>query len=314
MIVGGGYHGKSTLLEALEWGVYNHVLGDGRELVITEESAVKLRAEDGRSVKEVDISLFIKNLPDRRNTLRFCTEDASGSTSQAACLAEAMESGANVFLIDEDTSATNFMIRDRLMEQVVSGDKEPITPFIKLVRAIYEEKGISTVLVAGSSGAFFHVADQVVQMEAYVPLEITKQAKAAAKAYGEEVDSLPAKSAKNLRIPSILRIGEKDGRSKIRVLGRDSFQMDKEVVDLRFVEQIADSEQLAALGYLLKYAGNYLIDKKRTLVEIVDELEALTGKNGLSFLGERGFLSADLALPRRQEIFAAFNRCRGLLF
>ena len=134
---------------------------------------MKLRAEDGRSVKNVDISLFIQNLPDLRDTKRFCTEDASGSTSQAAGVVEAMESGAKTFLVDEDTSATNFMIRDELMQMVVHRDKEPITPFVERVRALYDEQGISTILVAGSSGAYFHVADRVMQMDCYVPKEVT---------------------------------------------------------------------------------------------------------------------------------------------
>ena len=159
LIVGGGYHGKSTLLSALESGVYNHIAGDGREYVVTEASAVKLRAEDGRSVKNVDISLFIKNLPDRRDTKRFCTEDASGSTSQAAAVIEGMEAGSRVFLIDEDTSATNFMVRDDLMQKIISRSKEPITPFIERARDLYEKSGISTVMVAGSSGAYFYIAD-----------------------------------------------------------------------------------------------------------------------------------------------------------
>ena len=93
LIVGGGYHGKSTLLKALEAGVYNHIAGDGREFVITDDTAFKLRAEDGRSITGVDISPFIKNLPNKKDTVHFSTEDASGSTSQAANLMEALESG-----------------------------------------------------------------------------------------------------------------------------------------------------------------------------------------------------------------------------
>ena len=160
LIVGGGYHGKSTLLKALELGVYNHIEGDGREYVITEQSAVKIRAEDGRSIRNTDISTFINNLPNGRDTVSFSTEDASGSTSQAANVIEAIESGTSLFLIDEDTSATNFMIRDELMQRVVNRHQEPITPFIERVRSLYEEHGISSIIVAGSSGSYFHVADQ----------------------------------------------------------------------------------------------------------------------------------------------------------
>lgn len=314
LIVGGGYHGKSTLLEALECGVYDHIAGDGRELVAADSSAVKLRAEDGRSVRNVDISMFINNLPDKRDTVRFSTEDASGSTSQAAGVVEAMESGARVFLVDEDTSATNFMIRDRLMQQVVNREKEPITPFIERVRRLYEENGISTILVAGSSGAYFHVADCVIQMDSYVPKEITGLAKKAAEAFGEGVASLGMAKATFSRIPSVLRTGGKDDRSKVKVMGRDSLMIDREVVDLRYVEQLVDTEQLGALGYFLQYSGNHLIDGKRTLVQVVDELEKKVKKDGLASLAERGYLPMDLAVPRRQEIFAAFDRCRGLVF
>ena len=164
LIVGGGYHGKSTLLKALELGVYDHIAGDGREYVITDASAVKIRAEDGRSIKKTDISMFINDLPNGKDTKGFYTEDASGSTSQAANVVESMEAGAKALLIDEDTSATNFMIRDELMQRVIHREMEPITPFIDRIRELYEGYGISTVIVAGSSGAYFHIADTIVQM------------------------------------------------------------------------------------------------------------------------------------------------------
>lgn len=314
LIVGGGYHGKSTLLAALERGVYNHIKGDGREFVITDSTAVKVRAEDGRSVKQVDISLFISNLPDKRDTVVFCTEDASGSTSQAANVMEAMESGSRAFLVDEDTSATNFMIRDELMQQVVNRDQEPITPFIQRVRGLYEEQGISTVLVAGSSGAYFHVADRIIQMDCYSPYEITERAKEAAAAFGKGFENLKLSEVCFNRIPKGLKTGGKDERIKIKVLGRDSLMMDKELLDLRFVEQIADTEQIAALGYLFKYAKDHIIDRKKTLIQVVDELENKVKREGLASLSEESYLPVNLALPRRQEIFAAFGRFRGLMF
>ena len=163
--------------------MYNHIAGDGREFVITDETALKLRAEDGRFIKDVDISMFINDLPNHKDTHRFSTEDASGSTSQAAGIVEGMESGSRVFLLDEDTSATNFMVRDAFMQKVVSPDKEPITPFLSRARDLYEKADISTILVAGSSGAFFHIADTVIQMDSYVPIDITKKAKALCKEY-----------------------------------------------------------------------------------------------------------------------------------
>ena len=180
LIIGGGYHGKSTLLRALELGVYNHIKGDGREFVITDNTALKVRAEDGRVIHNNDISLFINNLPNKKDTKKFNTENASGSTSQAANIIEGIESGTNTFLIDEDTSATNFMIRDDVMQSLVAREKEPITPFIEIVRALYEQKGISTIIVVGSSGDYFDIADTVIQMDSYIPYDVTEKAKSLA--------------------------------------------------------------------------------------------------------------------------------------
>ena len=129
LVVGGGFHGKSTLLRALEAGVYNHRPGDGRERVVSDPDTVKVRAEDGRAVAGVDISAFIDGLPLGQDTHHFTTPNASGSTSQAATIVEALESGAHALLVDEDTSATNFMLRDRRMQSLVPKDAEPITPF-----------------------------------------------------------------------------------------------------------------------------------------------------------------------------------------
>ncbi len=187
LIVGGGYHGKSTLLEALQAGVYDHIAGDGREFVVADATAVKLRAEDGRSVRDVDISAFINGLPNGADTASFSSLDASGSTSQAAAVAESLEAGARLFLIDEDTSATNFMVRDELMQRVVSREQEPITPFVERVRALCDQAGASTILVAGSSGAFFSVADCVVQMDCYRPFDVTERVREICAAAGAAV-------------------------------------------------------------------------------------------------------------------------------
>ncbi|UCC91601.1 MAG: ABC-ATPase domain-containing protein, partial [Candidatus Aenigmatarchaeota archaeon] len=162
LIVGGGYHGKSTLLKALELGVYNHIPGDGREFVVTNPYAVKIRAEDGRRIEKADISPFITNLPFSQETKEFSTDNASGSTSQAANIIESLEAGAQALLIDEDTSATNFMIRDHRMQELVSKDKEPITPFIDKARQLHKDFGVSTILVIGGSGDYFDVADHVI--------------------------------------------------------------------------------------------------------------------------------------------------------
>lgn len=313
MIVGGGYHGKSTLLKALELGVYNHVAGDGREFVITDDSAMKIRAEDGRSVKQVDISMFINNLPNGKDTRHFSTEDASGSTSQAANVVEAMEAGSQVLLMDEDTSATNFMIRDELMQRVVQQEVEPITPFTMRVKELYEKYGISTVLVAGSSGSYFHVADHVIQMNQYEPFEITSLAKEAAKDF-----PFPLQQASSMSKPDYQRIFRSDrkfgadGRVKMKTMGLDGIQINRDSIDLRYVEQLIDAEQLAALARLMKYMRSQGFDGKRTLREVVEQTMDVWRKSGWEAVCGDSMIPGNLAMPRIQEIFACVNRYRQL--
>jgi len=339
LIVGGGYHGKSTLLKALETGVYNHVAGDGREYVITEDSAMKLRAEDGRSVRNTDISLFINDLPNRKDTHCFSTEDASGSTSQAAAVIEGIEAGCRTFLIDEDTSATNFMVRDDLMQKIISRDKEPITPFIERARDLYEKAGISTIMVAGSSGAYFYIADTVIQMDSYLPYDITEEVKSYCAGYGAE----PITSAPGFFLPTVERKlgggrkgggyggGREDGRGdhrsddrgagrdsrgrderiKVKVFGKDSLQVGRETVDLRFVEQLIDSEQTTALAQMLRYCLEKRMLEQCSVKEAVRLLTAKVSKEGLASINDSSYAAVGLCQPRTQEIFACLNRYRG---
>lgn len=313
LIVGGGYHGKSTLLKALELGVYDHIEGDGRELVITDDTAMKIRAEDGRSVKDVDISLFINNLPNGKDTKKFRTEDASGSTSQAANVIEAMEAGSKVFLIDEDTSATNFMVRDELMQRVVHRDVEPITPLVERVRELYEKYGISTVLVAGSSGSYFHKADSIIQMNRYEPMEITALAKEEAMAFPLPMGDTPEAGQPGYqRIPKADRKFGADGRVKMKTLGMDGISINRETIDLRYVEQLADSEQLTGLAQLMKYMRMRVFDDRKTLQEAAEEITHILSEKGFTGICGAGSLPGNLAVPRQQEIFACLNRWRDL--
>lgn len=313
LIVGGGYHGKSTLLKALELGIYNHIAGDGREYVITDDTAVKLRAEDGRSIRRTDISLFINDLPNGKDTTSFSTEDASGSTSQAANTIEAIESGTSLFLIDEDTSATNFMIRDELMQRVVSRHQEPITPLIERIRYLYDSHGISSVLVAGSSGSFFHTADHIIQMENYRPKDITEAAKTAAKDF--PAVSIPKEAP---HFPDFVRCFSPnkrllgDRRVKIKVFGKDSVSINKETIDLRYVEQLADSEQTASLGYAFLYAQLHIMNGKKTLGQVADEIMEQIRRHGLISISGSSYPRTGLAMPRKQEILACINRYRKL--
>ena len=330
LFVGGGYHGKSTILQALQNGVYDHIAGDGRELVITDASAFKLRAEDGRSVAGVDISPFIKNLPNKKDTVHFSTEDASGSTSQAANLMEALESGSSLILIDEDTSATNFMVRDDLMAQVITPGEEPITPFINRIRGMYEDLGVSSIVVAGSSGAFFHKADTIIPMKEYVPVDIPKKAKDAAAAYkdrrvstgadkervltgGElETDKAEFPAFNRKRCPGPDMALRKEDRIKMKAMGTSELSICKENVELRYLEQLKDQEQSMALAYALKYAELKMMDGRKDLRQIGDLLEEQLDKSGLESLFERGDVSSQLARPRKQEIMACINRYRKL--
>ena len=313
LIVGGGYHGKSTLLKALELGVYNHVAGDGREYVITDATAMKIRAEDGRSIKKTDISMFINDLPNGKETKGFYTEDASGSTSQAANVIEGMEAGAKLLLIDEDTSATNFMIRDELMQRVIHRDMEPITPFIERIGELYKVYGISTIIVAGSSGAYFHIADSIIQMDRYIPKHITVYAKQEAEAF--PMLSGPEKQADKpvfQRCPGGNRAFQGSERVKMKTLGKEALQINKESIDLRYVEQLVDSEQVTALGYCVRYAEKQLLNHKNTVQKVAEALEQKLQQDGLASLCDSASNVACLAVPRKQEIHACLNRYRGL--
>ncbi len=313
LIVGGGYHGKSTLLSALEAGVYNHIAGDGREYVITDDTALKLRAEDGRCIKNVDISMFINDLPNKKDTHRFSTLDASGSTSQAANIVEGLEAGSQVFLIDEDTSATNFMVRDDFMQEIIRRDKEPITPFLERARDLYTQAGCSTVLVAGSSGAFFHIADTIVQMDCYRPVDITAKVKAACQAHPLPTPHTPPFALPGQKRPfQCARKGKsKEERLKVKIHDKDTFLLGREAVELRYVEQLVDKEQTTALAYLLRYAKEHASDGRKTYPEVVDGLLQTIEKQGLGFFGGAAYVPSGLAMPRPLEIFACFNRYRG---
>ena len=313
LIVGGGYHGKSTLLKALESGVYPHIAGDGREYVITDETAMKIRAEDGRSIWHTDISMFINDLPNGKDTRAFETEDASGSTSQAANVIESMEAGTTTFLIDEDTSATNFMVRDELMQQVIHRDMEPITPFIERVRDIHDRYGISTVLVAGSSGAYFQIADQVIQMDHYIPKEITALAKSAASQYPELKfpDHKPQAPSFERKIKKNPGIRQK-GRVKLKTQGRDSIMIGHDTIDLRYVEQLIDTEQLNTLAQSLRYLEEQIFDGNKTLRQAITQLTQILQKKGLAGICEGSVVPGNLAMPRTQEIYACINRYRKL--
>ncbi|MCD7954190.1 MAG: ABC-ATPase domain-containing protein [Lachnospiraceae bacterium] len=404
VITGGGFHGKSTLLKALERGVYNHISGDGRELVITDASAFKLRAEEGRCIHETDISMFINNLPTRADTTRFSTENASGSTSQAANTVEALSAGSRVLLIDEDTSATNFMVRDERMARLVSDEKEPITPFIRKIRGIYDCLGVSTILVVGSSGDYLEVADTVLQMDCYVTRDVTARAKelcgsdapeqkkaASAKACGtaekimsdviestdetniagnageaaadetaEAVEEAAAGKAAREAATELTRKAVREAATELtrkavreaateltgkaaaeaaiesapegiarstdwlkkrvrsqriekpRTHGWDTLSLDKTEIDLRYLEQIVDESQTAAIAYLMQYILSRLADGKKTVPQLAEEAARKIEKDGILSVTPQYYPAGPAAEVRQQEILACLARYRRL--
>lgn len=314
LIAGGGFHGKSTLLRALERGVYNHIPGDGREWAITIQEAVKIRAEDGRYIEKVDISPFISHLPFGKDTSAFSTENASGSTSQAANIMEALEMGAKLLLIDEDTSATNFMIRDARMQALVAKAKEPITPFVDKVRQLYHEYGTSTILVMGGSGDYFDQADTILMLDEYKLVHVTKQAKAIVEAFptkrksegGETFGKLPHRRP----LPESFDPSRGSRDVKIDAKGLKSILFGTTSIDLSALEQLVDLSQTRAIGEAIYYYATHYAARgfslKEGLGRLVEDLE----KGGLDVLSP--FKVGNLARPRVFEIAFAINRMRSL--
>jgi predicted ABC-class ATPase len=325
LLVGGGYHGKSTLLRAIERGIVPHVPGDGRETVVSDPGLVKIRAEDGRAVTGVDIHAFIDHLPTRpgeamsRDTRCFSTEDASGSTSQAANIAEALEVGASGLLLDEDTSATNFMVRDARMQALVHPEHEPITPFLDRVREIHDRFGVSSVIVMGGSGDYFEVADAIIEMHAYQPRDVTARAKEIAGASRSERRAEPRGEMERPtpRIPDPRSFDARRGRKEVKLSSRDCEELvyGSTAIDLRSVEQLCDPSQTRAIAGAIHLAVRHFMQGEATLAEILDALERELDERGLDVLDpfhQPGRHPGALARARRFEIAAALDRMRGL--
>ena len=315
LLTGGGFHGKSTLLEAIQVGVYNHIFNDGREWTVTEPSAVKIRAEDGRSIVNVDIRPFISGLPGQRDTSRFCTDDASGSTSMAANIQESLELGAKALLIDEDTSATNLLVRDERMQQLISN--EPITPFISHARQLFEQAGVSTILVVGGLGDWLSVADNVIGMDEYRPHLLTKEARELARRSpakipprprnpvdGSEYVLMPGTSNRDcLQIPVALGHGKGCMSRRMDTITTESFEL-----DLRAIEQLVEHGQTRTIAHLITHfaASQSQNGRLRSLCEQYEGDRLFTwDKADKRKLG-------DLVGLRSIELGAAINRIRGL--
>lgn len=312
LIAGGGFHGKSTLLGALEVGIYTHIPGDGRERCVSHPNTVKIRAYSGRSVSKTDISGFIDNLPLGQTTHAFSTDNASGSTSQAAAIMEAMEMGAEVLLMDEDTCATNFMIRDAKMQRLVDEADEPITTFIDKVGPLYRENAISTVLVLGGIGDYFGVCDQVIRMIDYRPADVTAHAHriAAASPAERKVEDTGRPLKVRERMPTPESIDPRNPQGRIRILATDVHRLvfGNQVIDLTDLEQLIELSQTKAVGYAIQYARMYM-NGRRPLREVIDHVLADIENNGLDVISDR--ISGHFAGFRGFELALALNRLRG---
>ncbi|WP_029825059.1 ABC-ATPase domain-containing protein [Vibrio parahaemolyticus] len=310
LIVGGGFHGKSTLLNAIERSIYDHIPGDGREYIVTDQKAMKIRAEDGRCVHHLNLSNYINHLPMGKDTADFSTQDASGSTSQAAWLQESIEAGATSLLIDEDTSATNFMIRDERMQALVAKGDEPITPLVDRIGQLRDELDISTIIVMGGSGDYLDVANTVIQMHDYQAVDVTEKAKQViaqhpTQRHNESEESLQTFRPRALNRVALMNILT-DGKFRVSAKGKDSLRFGKEFTDLSALKQIESADEVNAIGWLwfqLAQLPGWCNNPAKEIEEMLSgEWHASLPKQG------------DLAKPRTLDVMAALNRMRKSQF
>ncbi|WP_076588776.1 ABC-ATPase domain-containing protein [Vibrio ostreicida] len=310
LIVGGGFHGKSTLLNAIERSIYNHIPGDGREKVVTNPNAIKIRAEDGRCVHSLDLSNYINHLPMGRDTRNFSTQDASGSTSQAAWLQESIEAGAQSILIDEDTSATNFMIRDERMQALVAKGDEPITPLVDRIGQLRDDLNISTLIVMGGSGDYLDVADTVIQMHDYQAVDVTEKAQQVIKRHPtqrhNECENTLATFRPRALNRAVLLALLSEGKFRVSAKGLDSLRFGKEFTDLSALEQLESSSEINAIGWL----WFQLAQIPGWASKPAQDIQAILDGDWAEQMPKQG----DLAKPRTVDVMAALNRLRKAQF
>ena len=314
VIAGGGYHGKSTLLNAIARGIYPHIPGDGRELVATVPEAMAVRAADGRAVTGVDLRPFISHLPGRdADPAQFTTANASGSTSQAASIMESLELWGQpaqaALLLDEDTCATNLLIRDQRMRALVSSEREPITPLVDRIRALHRERGISTLIVMGGSGDYLDVADQVLIMDSYRLVDATAQARQVCASQPRVDTSLPDFPLPAQRLPQRPE-AKRRGPSRTRALGTQRLVLDRHEVDVADVSGLVDEGQALAVAWALRALLERHFDGRTSLSQALAQVAKRLDDVGLDALGEAH--PAFLVRPRLVDVGAAVNRLRSL--
>ncbi len=320
-ITGGGYHGKSTLLQAILAGVYAHIPGDGRELIVTRDDAVFVRAEEGRSIRNVDISPFITGLPNGLSTEHFSSDNASGSTSQAASIVEVIESGSRLLLFDEDTCATNFLVRDELIKKVVDTENEPIKPLYSTVRSLWKQHHVSMIFVVGGLGSFLQKADTCLMMDNYQCKDVTRQVReqlgqiVEAKGTPLNFSAHRQLSVDNFNPNYINQRLRKEIPKRIKPLRNAPRQLEygMDLINLEALPQIVEAPQILSIGYCLftiRQAMNEQPDKQQSIASWLEWLYEKLEQQGLSFL--KAEYPGTISLPRKYEVAAAINRLRSL--
>lgn len=310
LITGGGYHGKSTLLSTLESSVYNHIPGDGREKCVSLYESVKVRAYSGRNIIKTDISTFINNLPLGKDTKSFSSNNASGSTSQAASIIEAVEVGARVLFMDEDTCATNFMNRDQKIKKLIKKEDEPITTYIDKVGQLFSEKSVSTILALGGVGDYFDVSDLVIKMKNYQPIDETNRAHEISNSSLYEPEKIDSGFDFYDRCPLPETITSKNTRGKynLKAKGLNRIHFGLENIDLKDVEQIIELSQTKALCYGLEYSKKYM-NNETTLREVVSQVIKDINQSGLDVICNN--INGNFSFFREFELAFVLNRLNG---
>ena len=308
IIIGGGYHGKTTLLESIQNGVYNHIYQDGREYTITDKTATKIKAENGRNIEKVNINSFISNTPNNINTKQFTTNNASGSTSQATNLIEAIEAGSKLILIDEDTSATNFMIQDPLMQEIITTQKEPITPLTDQIQNI-KKQNISIIIVTGGTSQYLKYADTIIQMDNYQAQDITQKVKKILTKKKQNYKPIEKKLEYTTRKPAKNCINPYKGRKKVtKNKELNTILFGTEIIDIKDIEQLICHDQAQTISIILDYITKY-IDSKTSIKEIILQVDKDIQEKGLNILSKNNH---SLVYVRPIDIAAAINRIRSL--
>lgn len=314
LVTGGAFAGKSTLLAAVARGVYPHVPGDGRELVATVPDAVALRAEPGRRIERVDVSALVRTMPGRFDTTALSTDRAGGTLSVAASLVEALEVGTGLLLFDEDDLPAAFLTRDARMQALVPAPRDPLVRLVDVVRPLWEDLGISSVVATAGLGDFLDVADTVLVMEGFQPQAATAAARHAATWPARRAPERPAMAAPAPRCPLPRGFNGLRGRRVVSELrGRGTLSLGRESVDLTGLSQCVDPAQARAAGDAILYAlDKGYVDGAASVAEILARLFADLDAGGLAILAAGGREPGSHALPRPYEVAAVLNRLRAL--